>query len=441
MKRVAIPIETKVREFDGKLWLALNLVKDGHKIALGHRGDIHYTFDLIKPDIYLQKSAVYHPDRLKRVSDLTENGTTVLVLDEEGGVIFSKERYVSSRLSEQILDETDYFLAWGEAITAIVSEGTAFPEKRIVTTGNPRFDLLNRKLRSIYNPEASEYRSEFGEYILINTKFGMGNNKSPEEFRRSMKQREIPVNKDLIAYQKRLVDEFISLIERLSQAGVAENIVVRPHPSENFETYTSEFLSDDDVHVRHEGDVRPWILGSSAVIHNSCTTGIESAMLNVPVFTYRPIRDEEYDSTLPNLVSETVIADDELVGILRQMGADETYSLNDEQESELKRFFHNVDTDATQLIRGLIDDIDGRADGDFEQFRSRRKQAERLVKKVSLSSLLEGPLSTEKNQKFEGLSTAELRDRIELFGQFLDIDEVHVQRIAPWKDAFWLTPA
>jgi hypothetical protein len=298
---------------------------------------------------------------------------------------------------------------------------------------------VNKELREIYRSGAQQHQREFGSYTLINTKFGIGNNKNPEEFRESMAKRDIPVDEEMIDYQQELLDQFLELIQRLSDAAVDETIIIRPHPSEDFEVYRSEFEDDARVHVRHEGDVRSWIFGSTAVIHNSCTTGIESAMLEVPVFSYRPIQDEEYDSTLPNAVSTTVESKEKLVKILQNRSFDSQYEMNPQQRETLKRFFHNLDTQSTDEICSLINTIDTRADGSFDEFSSGRKRLERLIKRLPLASQFEEQFSQNKNQKFEELSETELKERIELFGEFLDLGTVHIEQIAPWKDAFWLT--
>ena len=63
MRTAAIPVETKVRELDGKLWLALNLVERGFRVAVGRLAALNSGLDLLKPDIYLGKSAVFRERR------------------------------------------------------------------------------------------------------------------------------------------------------------------------------------------------------------------------------------------------------------------------------------------------------------------------------------------------------------------------------------------
>jgi hypothetical protein len=58
--------------------------------------------------------------------------------------------------------------------------------------------------------------------------------------------------------------------------------------------------------VTNEGNVIPWLMATKALVHNSCTTGVEAFIMQVPAVTYMASRDEYYDMgyyRLPNTVS------------------------------------------------------------------------------------------------------------------------------------------
>jgi hypothetical protein len=67
------------------------------------------------------------------------------------------------------------------------------------------------------------------------------------------------------------------------------------------------------VEVIHEGCAAPWLLAADALIHNSCTTGIESALLGRPTFAYMPLRDTAVECSLPNQVSHVVESKDAMI--------------------------------------------------------------------------------------------------------------------------------
>jgi surface carbohydrate biosynthesis protein len=55
MSTVAIPIETKVRELDGKLWLGLHLLARDHSVVLGPAGEVKASLHRTAPDMYISK--------------------------------------------------------------------------------------------------------------------------------------------------------------------------------------------------------------------------------------------------------------------------------------------------------------------------------------------------------------------------------------------------
>ena len=98
------------------------------------------------------------------------------------------------------------------------------------------------------------------------------------------------------------------MIPALAKAFPGYTIVVRPHPTENPEIYHDIASDCERVKVTNEGNVVPWLLATRALVHNSCTTGVEAYMMRIPAITYRASIDETYDLgfyRLPNLISHT----------------------------------------------------------------------------------------------------------------------------------------
>jgi hypothetical protein len=58
-------------------------------------------------------------------------------------------------------------------------------------------------------------------------------------------------------------------------------------------------------------------LASDAIIHNSCTTGLEGYLLGRPVFSYQPIISERFDKQLPNAVSRQATSSPELIELVK----------------------------------------------------------------------------------------------------------------------------
>lgn len=165
-------------------------------------------------------------------------------------------------------------------------------------------------------------------------------------------------NKTKLEFDKQLMSHFIEGIRMLNQEYTDLNIIVRPHPSEKHDTYYDVFLDEDGIKVEYSGNVRSWILGSKAAVHNSCTTGIESALLNVPTIALRmpEWREKSPKSDLPNIVSDEVYSLDELIESVRQArNSDKPYTMTGDREWTLKKYFYNTDSNAADAKAEEID--------------------------------------------------------------------------------------
>lgn len=438
MANIALPIEIKTREFDGKLWLAMNLACSGHKVSLGWRNPMRsYALRHIEPDLFISKAAAKSDSRIKLFQVLNDVGCSIAVLDAEGGIIRSKADYFEKRLSKDILDSVDLLFAWGSEPADAVRENTIFPKEKMIVSGNPRFDLLHSGVRDIYTKGATEICDDFGNYALVNTNFAIVNHK---------KDSYIPSSGDLSKYVEFIIEQFIEAIYRISTINNLDTIVVRPHPSEDPDFYRKKFAGMPSVVVEQSGDVRTWIMGAEVVLHNSCTTGIESAMLNTPVLALEP-DDAPIQSprpSLPNAVSESVTSLEQLATrVEHYLGTDATYEMSAEQRSALKKYFENVDEPATEKIVRAIDETVSTRQRSYPA-PSPIDRAKIWAKRGSLSPLFKTVLrrdferSEYSKQKFPGLTIDEVRSRVSDFEAVSQINNIRVEHVHPFYDIYWI---
>jgi surface carbohydrate biosynthesis protein len=93
--KIAIPIETKVREFDGKLWLSLNFVSRGDQVIIGPPTEIKKTLDYSQPDVYITKDPGDGNEDF--FDELRSAGISVCGLDTEGAVYESIEKFAYNK--------------------------------------------------------------------------------------------------------------------------------------------------------------------------------------------------------------------------------------------------------------------------------------------------------------------------------------------------------
>lgn len=324
-KWLILPIETKVRELDGKVLLAAAAAERGWGVILGHKDTSVEDSASIK-GIALEKDG--HIGN-HRISQFIEAGKSVCALDEEGLVYHNSQDYFRRRLNQENYQKMDRIFMWGGIQRRDFLEHIRVPENKLVLTGNPRFDLLRPELRQYFASEATMLKNRFGPFLLVNTNFGesshyMGTEWLINKHRESgfiANAQDEAEEMAFIKYQSKIADSFRKMIPKVSARFPNYKIIIRPHPSEDHYKWISWAKNLQNVSVIHEGDVNPWLLAADLSIHNSCMTGIQGFLLDKPVITYMSIQSDQFDFTLPNAVSIKTINPDEILSAIDHITA------------------------------------------------------------------------------------------------------------------------
>jgi surface carbohydrate biosynthesis protein len=325
-KWLILPIETKVRELDGKILLAAMAVERGWGVILGHKDTIVKDSAEIK-GIVLEKDG--HAGNY-RIKQFYEAGKHVCALDEEGLVYHNGEDYFRRRLNPDNYQKMNTVFLWGAVQRRDVLEHIRIAESKLVLTGNPRFDLLRPEFRDYFAAEAARLKNKFGPFILVNTNFGESSHFMGTEWLLNSHRKSgfIANAKDdtdemaFIGYQSQIADSFREMIPTVSARYPHYKIIIRPHPSEDHHKWIIWARNLKNVSVIHEGDVSPWLLAADMSIHNSCMTGIQGFLLEKPVITYMPIQSDQFDFYLPNALSIRTTTPDEVSSVVGRIAND-----------------------------------------------------------------------------------------------------------------------
>lgn len=359
---VHLPVEIKTRELDGTLLLACVLAERGRRVLVGARHHLKHRFGR---SVYLGRTVTASVATIyRRKRDV---GNLVVALDEEGLVIYSREIYRARRLGRETVRIPHALFAWGEANAELWREELGDGARTVHVTGNPRFDLLRAPLREIYRPEAERLRRRFGRYLLFNSNFHWVNTRhkaytrlpDPEDVASGRFPMPPFYNPDLARHRIALFRAYLEALPRLARAFPDLHLVIRPHPAEDPEPWRRATADLANVTVLYEGEVTPWILGSVAVLHHSCTTAVESFVLERPVLCYRPLVDEALDPELPIRLSLEAHDPDALVAGLRRLLAGGDAAGRAAREAHLRRHLEAVTGPlAADRIAGVIDALD-----------------------------------------------------------------------------------
>jgi surface carbohydrate biosynthesis protein len=305
-RNIVIPVETLNREFDGKLLLALCALERGFTPIIGGRTELHRRAAELPNSIYVSKG-IRVGNRV--ILSLFEKlGHIIVALEEEGLVRFPDEAYLMM-LDPATFNRASILYAWGHDNAELWRRFPGYRDTPIIEAGNPRMDMLRPEVRGFYAEDVAALRRRYGRFVLFNSNFSFVNHFIPgyQRFRvagEAEAGRSVAIKSGIYRHKSLLFDRFRELMPRLSAAVRPHNLVIRPHPSENAKAWVDATQGLPNVHVIHEGPVVPWLMAATALIHNSCTSGIEASILGTPALSYRPVRSEEFDPALPNLVSE-----------------------------------------------------------------------------------------------------------------------------------------
>lgn len=307
---IFIPVETKVRELHAKILLSCYAAEAGFSVILGMQAELLWMVKFLPRGVYVEKGVA--TQKIPETRLLKGLGNKIVAWCEEGLVIVDQESYARDRVSSEVFSMLDLFFAWGNVQEEAIARKMGPEADKIVIAGNPRFDLLREPYRAVFSSDARKLKQEHGRFLLINTNFGLFNNFfGPDYFIEKVMRAKGRIRdakhekffRDWVNHVGKVYEKFIDLLPVLSRSFPEHKIILRPHPSENHDSWKNAVQGLANVEVIHKGNAIPWILASDVLIHNSCTTGVEAHVLGKPVVAYRPVFSDLYEFELPRVVS------------------------------------------------------------------------------------------------------------------------------------------
>ena len=313
-----LPIETKARELDAKMLLACMAAERGWGAIIGGKNVLRRFQKYLPKGVFLEKNI--GPRQAAQFASNKAHGNRVAAWCEEGLTYFSKPDFFRLKFDERAFALADYAFVWGQwqkdAIAAQWSRG----DRKIISCGNPRLDMLRPEMRSFYAANVRDLGRLHNRIILINTNFSGCNLNSNESFKELLRRTGKLADKatevfaeNYVAFQECMFGYFKDALPALAGAFPQHTIVIRPHPSEGHQAWDAIAKPHANVKVIYEGSAIDWILASEVLIQNNCTTGAEAFVLKAPCISYRPFMDSGFDDELINGLGHTVTNLPELI--------------------------------------------------------------------------------------------------------------------------------
>ncbi len=344
-KRIYSVIENKKRELDSRVFFALAMNEKNYSVGFGKKQNLYQYSNYIKKGLFLLKSI--GPRNYDKILNLKKNGHQVSSWDEEGFLLFDDE-FTRLRNNKDCLDQIDYLYAWGNIQKENLQR--LFPQfqKKIISTGHPRFDLLKKENKFFFEHDAQKIRDKYGKFILVTTKFAMGN--AVVDWR-SRDYKVARSNHDIsdTIFQKKTMESFIKTLISLSEKCPELNIIIRPHPSENLTKWHEIFDNHKKIRVVFDQqNTCCWIMASQYIISTNCHTSMESYLLGKQSINFAPIQDKEVEAEIFKKVSHDIESPKELIEIvsnsiknnfqLNSKNVEEDYLLNNMSNFKINSF-------------------------------------------------------------------------------------------------------
>jgi surface carbohydrate biosynthesis protein len=320
---IYIPIEIKVRELEGRTLLALVAAERGHTVVLGEKSDTigMATKGIFPPGMVHMKSITPHDSMKIMLDSLKKNGHRITIQDEEGGQIDENyDTFAKLRFSEQTIAKVDKIFAWGNFDQESLKKNYPDFEEKFVKTGSPRVDFWRKDFADYHIEIGNNDKFEGKPYIMVVSNFGgfLNENRFYNIIARLRIAGYFDREKDRerhefenMAYQSRMIGQFVFMIRDLANSYPNYNILVRPHPVESIEGWEKLIGDIPGVFINRNGTISRWIRHAKVIIHNGCTSALEAAIGDENRIAYRPI-PHEIERDIPNRVSINAFSMEEL---------------------------------------------------------------------------------------------------------------------------------
>jgi len=307
-------VEIKKRDLLSRLTVAALLAERGHHVFIGDRHQINSMKKIIPKATVVRKSV--RTNNIILLNDFINSGYKVVHMEEEGVLFSDMEKYIDLNMSPDVVNFPDIHLVWGEKQADYLKNLYPKLRDKFLKVGNPRLHLWKNSYYGFYDKLADDIKKEFGEFVLISSNFAIyTNSRHLKEMMSLTGYLEQQKNQKLYEENYKVVEflfkKFVKAAKEISLKGI--KVVFRPHPAESTSKIQEYFSGYDNIIVRSDNDIAPWILASKAVIHNCCTTGLEAAFMKKNTIAYTPNSVSQYKLNSVNKIAKVAFNEDELL--------------------------------------------------------------------------------------------------------------------------------
>lgn len=440
---IYLHVETIIRELDSKLLLATLAASRGHEVILSDIEGLEKGMKrgVLAPGIYHTKSLTPVKTKITRHQSIIEKGNLITSIDEESGLVWhGYEMFARTRFSEQTIKDASGIFGWGNEDVETLKNIYPNHSSKIHYTGSPRVDLWKPMFAEYWGLPSQTPKRPF---LLVVSNMTYANYIMPfsniikRERERGHYERDPELflkNFGVASENYRTTGEFIEAIKYLAKNNNNFDIVLRPHQNEDIQTWKIYLEGTQNVHVIRQGSISAWVKNAFAVMHNGCTTALETTVYGKPLVTYVPYK-QNHGNELSNELGHRIENKEDLLQKINTLFDDKENNKNEDLNKSLpeqvskKIYIDNNELAAEKIVKiweGLADTKPGLS-------RSSNWTMYKLLLKAMkfngivgrmIRNLSKGRLDFKNdNFKFPPLNSQDIRGRVSRLQKVLGIEE------------------
>tara|TARA_Y100000816_G_C26091934_1_gene577179 strand:+ start:564 stop:1952 length:1389 start_codon:yes stop_codon:yes gene_type:complete len=317
-----IPIEHKVRELNSKIFFSLFALKKNFRCYLGNKEDIERVikFKKDKNVIFFFKGGETR-SYIKKIRDKVD---TFFIIDEEAGPSDDFSYAIQrQRIHADVEDLVDKYYSIGPKNFKIAKK--VYKNIDVKMTGWPRIDFFRAKTKN--SSKFFEIKKKYKKFILYISDFGEiskeKNEISKKEYIDYLNRTHQKSKKKLITEfeknQNKIFNEFLlhkKFLKILDKNRNIPQIIIRPHPYDDFEVWFELEKKFKRIKIIYEGDIYDWIKASEFVLHRGCSTAL-LAYLNNKKVGYLALKNKYIRNNLSFQISDKINSIQNLISYLK----------------------------------------------------------------------------------------------------------------------------
>jgi len=292
-KIVLLPIESFKRDALSRVYLANEFKKSGIEVIIGHPEILlNIILPSVKQPIWLGRFISLtgdKPEDNELLKSLNKQKGKMYYLHDEGAFYADDNYHEALEMLHNPILMADHVIkkvcVWGDYQKNYLDKKI---NEKVTVTGMYRFDLLKdskfkfKNLKKKYGKSYTLINTRFPEANLLDGEVGIFDKRTMSHYINSGLSEEHAIY-DMFKVWKSINESFTHFVYSIYKL-VSENkeilFIIRPHPVESPDFYQTAFGYFSNVIIDNEENICDHILSSDLVIHNECTTGVESVIAN-----------------------------------------------------------------------------------------------------------------------------------------------------------------